>query len=110
MEATLAVRPLQPSPTLNVLLTIGMAWTHIDARQQEATLVDCTPFVGCMAEGVVTYHTGTYFAWGPGVALEIPIAGAFAVRPHARLLLTRDDPTWGTQAVIRLDLGVAWRP
>jgi hypothetical protein len=108
-EFALAVRPVKRTAMVNVLLTFGVARTHFDASRQEAALADCNPLEGCFAEGV-RYPSGARFTWGPGIALDLPLMSTFSLRTHGRVLLTGDDPTWGTKAVYRLDVGLTWRP
>ncbi len=110
LEVGLATRDPWRTPVFNFVLTFGVARTRFNARRQEAALADCLPALGCMAEGVVSYHTGTYLTWVPGAALELPLSSALAVRAHGRVLFTRDDPIWGTQSIARLDVGLSWRP
>jgi len=110
LEVAVATHDPRRAQALHLLFTFGVAYTRIDARLQEAALWDCRPELGCMAEDVVSYHTGTYRAWVPGVALELPLSSVLAFRPHGRVLYWRNHPPWGTNSVARLDVGFTWRP
>lgn len=110
LEVAVALVPLRVVPGPNLLLSVGLATTRIDARLQEAASADCIPADGCFDEYSVHYHTGTYWTWTPGLALEVPLSTHLVLRPQCRVLITRKHPRWGTQSVARLDLTLAWSP
>ena len=110
LDLVLSTRDPVSRPAFAVLVSFGVAETHLDARRQETALAACLPQEGCMAEGVVDYHTGTYITWAPGLAVFVRLTPRVALRPQARVLFTRDDPTIGTQSVVSFDLSVTWRP
>jgi hypothetical protein len=110
LHVVLATRDLSTAITPTLLFSVGVGRTRLDARLQEEAIATCTPAMGCMHEGGVIYHTGTYFTWEPGLALRIPLSTHFALTPGTRALLTRKHPVWGRQSVISYDIGGSWRP
>jgi len=110
MQVAFATRDLSAAIAPTLVFSFGVGRTRLDARLQEEAAAACTPATGCMIEGGVTYHTGTYLTWEPGLALRIPLSSHFALTPGTRALVTRKHPVWGRQSVISFDVSGSWRP
>jgi hypothetical protein len=68
-----------------MFLALGGGLIHVSAQNQERELAACTIAVGCMAEGVIAHHTGTYPYGEFSLGLVLPIVGPISVLPNGSI-------------------------